>query len=61
MHRHAKYFDHPEVFQTERCTEDFERQLPKDVYISFGDGPRICMGKGFNLLIRTAPEGARVS
>ncbi len=47
MHRHPKYFDDPEVFQPERWTEDFEKQLPRGVYIPFGDGPRICIGKGF--------------
>lgn len=47
MHRHPKYFENPEVFQPERWTEEFEKQLPKGVYIPFGDGPRICIGKGF--------------
>lgn len=47
MHRHPKYFDNPEAFQPERWTEDFEKQLPRGVYIPFGDGPRICIGKGF--------------
>jgi cytochrome P450 len=47
MHRHPKYFENPEVFQPERWTQEFEKQLPKGVYIPFGDGPRICIGKGF--------------
>lgn len=47
MHRHPKYFDHPEAFQPERWTQELEKQLPKGVYIPFGDGPRICIGKGF--------------
>jgi len=47
MHRHPKYFENPEVFQPERWTEELEKQLPKGVYIPFGDGPRICIGKGF--------------
>jgi cytochrome P450 len=47
MHRHPKYFDNPEAFQPERWTEEFEKQLPRGVYIPFGDGPRICIGKGF--------------
>ncbi len=47
MHRHPQYFDNPEVFQPERWTEEFEKQLPRGVYIPFGDGPRVCIGKGF--------------
>jgi len=47
MHRHPKYFENPEAFQPERWTEAFEKQLPRGVYIPFGDGPRICIGKGF--------------
>ncbi|WP_311774212.1 cytochrome P450 [Nostoc sp. UCD121] len=47
MHRHPKYFENPEAFQPERWTQEFEKQLPKGVYIPFGNGPRICIGKGF--------------
>jgi cytochrome P450 len=47
MHRHPKYFDNPEAFQPERWNEDLEKQLPRGVYIPFGDGPRVCIGKGF--------------
>ncbi|ALF56155.1 cytochrome P450 [Nostoc piscinale CENA21] len=47
MHRHPKYFENAEAFQPERWTEELEKQLPKGVYIPFGDGPRICIGKGF--------------
>jgi cytochrome P450 len=47
MHRHPKYFENPESFQPERWIENFEKQLPRGVYIPFGDGPRVCIGKGF--------------
>ncbi|MBE9005624.1 cytochrome P450 [Fortiea sp. LEGE XX443] len=47
MHRHPQYFERPEAFQPERWTEEFEKQLPRGVYIPFGDGPRICIGKSF--------------
>ncbi|MCM1983747.1 cytochrome P450 [Lyngbya confervoides] len=50
MHRSPQYFDQPEVFQPERWENDFERSLPRGVYIPFGDGPRICIGKGFALM-----------
>lgn len=55
MHRNAKYFDDPETFRPERWLENpgeqpLEKRLPKGVYFPFGDGPRICIGKGFALM-----------
>lgn len=50
MHRHPKYFETPELFQPERWENDLEKRLTKGVYIPFGDGPRICIGKGFALM-----------
>lgn len=53
MHRHPKYFDDPETFRPERWENDLERKLPRGVYIPFGDGPRVCIGKGFALMEAT--------
>jgi cytochrome P450 len=50
MHRHSKYFDRPEDFVPERWENDLEKRLPRGVYIPFGDGPRICIGKGFAMM-----------
>lgn len=50
MHRNPRYFEDPEVFKPERWANDLEKQLPRGVYIPFGDGPRICIGKGFALM-----------
>jgi cytochrome P450 len=55
MHRNGKYFDNAEVFQPERWLievdgRSLEKQLPRGVYFPFGDGPRICIGKGFALM-----------
>jgi cytochrome P450 len=50
MHRSPRYFDNPEVFQPERWENDLEKKLPRGVYIPFGDGPRVCIGKGFALM-----------
>jgi cytochrome P450 len=47
MHRNPKYFDLPEEFIPERWENDLEKRLPRGVYIPFGDGPRVCIGKGF--------------
>lgn len=50
MHRSPKYFDNPEEFRPERWENDLEKLLPRGVYIPFGDGPRICIGKGFAMM-----------
>lgn len=55
MHHSPKYFDQPEAFQPERWLETsgeqpLEKRLPQGVYFPFGDGPRICIGKGFALM-----------
>lgn len=46
-HRDPRYFDDPATFRPERWANDLEKQLPRGVYTPFGDGPRICIGKGF--------------
>ncbi|MGB3759251.1 MAG: cytochrome P450, partial [Rivularia sp. (in: cyanobacteria)] len=50
MHRNPKYFDNSEEFIPERWENDLEKRLPRGVYIPFGDGPRICIGKGFAMM-----------
>ncbi|MEM8805956.1 MAG: cytochrome P450 [Cyanobacteria bacterium P01_G01_bin.38] len=47
MHRCDRYFPDPLAFKPERWQDDLEKQLPRGVYIPFGEGPRICIGKGF--------------
>jgi cytochrome P450 len=50
MHRSPRYFDNPETFEPKRWENDLEKKLPRGVYIPFGDGPRVCIGKGFALM-----------
>ncbi len=50
MHRHPKYFENPEKFIPERWEQDLEKQLPKGVYIPFGEGHRICFGQSFGMM-----------
>lgn len=50
MHRDPRYFEHSETFNPDRWANDLEKQIPKGVYIPFGDGPRICIGKGFAMM-----------
>lgn len=47
LHRDPRYFADPEAFCPERWTEDFEKHLPRGLYIPFGHGPRVCIGRGF--------------
>jgi cytochrome P450 len=50
MHHDPRYFDQPEVFNPSRWANDFEKSLPRGVYFPFGDGPRVCIGKGFAMM-----------
>ena len=47
MQHSDNYFAEPLSFKPERWENDMEKQLPKGVYFPFGEGPRICIGKGF--------------
>jgi hypothetical protein len=47
MHCHPQYFEASATFNPERWDNDLEKQLPRDVYFPFSDGPRICIGKSF--------------
>ncbi len=53
MQRSSNYFANPEQFQPERWENNLEKELPKGVYFPFGDGPRICIGKGFAMMEAT--------
>lgn len=50
MHRDPRFFEQPEQFHPERWADGFEQRLPKGVYFPFGDGPRMCIGKGFAMM-----------
>ncbi|MDO9181414.1 MAG: cytochrome P450 [Bacteriovorax sp.] len=47
IHRNAKYYNEPLIFNPERWTKDFEAQLPKHAFVPFGYGPRVCIGQAF--------------
>lgn len=42
-----KYWDKPEVYDPERFIDDSKNDRPKTVFLPFGEGPRICVGKRF--------------
>ncbi|MEM1253478.1 MAG: cytochrome P450 [Cyanobacteria bacterium P01_H01_bin.21] len=65
MQRSDRYFADPLSFKPERWQNDMEKQLPRGVYFPFGEGPRICIGKGFaqmetTLLLATLAQHYRL-
>ncbi len=50
IQRDPRFFDKPEMFRPERFENNFEKQLPRHVYIPFGGGPRFCVGNTFALM-----------
>ncbi|XP_003242904.1 probable cytochrome P450 6a13 isoform X1 [Acyrthosiphon pisum] len=47
LHYDPKYFSDPEVFNPERFSPKEKAMRPNGVYLPFGDGPRLCIGKRF--------------
>jgi cytochrome P450 len=50
LHRRPDYFPEPEKFDPERFTPEREKQLPRNAFLPFGTGSRICIGKHFALM-----------
>jgi cytochrome P450 len=49
LHRHPDFWDEPEAFRPERFSPEQIDARPKHVYVPFGSGSRICIGKHFAL------------
>ncbi|KAG6460625.1 cytochrome P450 6B4 [Manduca sexta] len=47
LQRHPKYFPEPEEFRPERFLGDEKLKVNPHVYMPFGGGPRLCIGKRF--------------
>jgi cytochrome P450 family 6 len=50
LHHDPKYYPDPERFDPERFNENEKKKRHHYVYLPFGEGPRICIGRRFGLL-----------
>ncbi|XP_017882162.1 cytochrome P450 9e2-like [Ceratina calcarata] len=50
IHRDERYYPNPEKFEPERFMGDGKRELNPATYLTFGLGPRMCIGNRFALL-----------
>ena len=51
LHHDKTYYPQPEKFDPDRFTEENINSRPKYTYIPFGEGPRMCIGKGRYLIV----------
>ena len=47
LHRHRDFWREPHAFDPDRFLPEREHELTPGVYMPFGQGPRVCVGKGF--------------
>ena len=50
LHRHPTFYEEPERFDPERFNPARCAQIPKQAYLPFSAGPRICIGNAFAML-----------
>ena len=49
LHRHPRYWKHPDSFEPERFAPEHEADRPRFAYMPFAAGPRHCIGETFAL------------
>jgi cytochrome P450 len=50
MHRRPDFYANPERFDPERWSPEREKQLPKQAYLPFSGGARVCIGNHFAMM-----------
>jgi cytochrome P450 len=50
LHRHPDLWPDPDSFRPERFFGDAEQSIPRDAYLPFGLGPRVCIGARFAMM-----------
>ncbi|XP_031625910.1 cytochrome P450 9e2-like [Contarinia nasturtii] len=50
IHMDPKYYTDPEKFKPERFNQEEQRNRHKETFLTFGEGPRICLGMRFAVL-----------
>lgn len=50
LHRHPRFWDEPARFDPDRFLPERAAGRPRYVYLPFGDGPRVCIGKAFAMM-----------
>jgi cytochrome P450 len=50
LHRNPSYWDDPQAFDPDRFLPERGAARSRFAYLPFGDGPRICIGKGFAMM-----------
>lgn len=50
MHGRSEYFPDPDRFSPERFLPENEKQIPRDAWLPFGGGARVCIGNHFALM-----------
>ena len=51
IHHDPQYFPEPDRFDPERFSEEAKIGRHRFVYLPFGEGPRICIGKYFTTFV----------
>jgi len=49
-HHNPRYFKDPDTFDPDRFLPENEKRLPRQLYIPFGTGPRVCIGQSFAMM-----------
>lgn len=50
MHHSPEYFPEPERFDPDRFSPEREKSIPKNAYLPFATGPRVCIGNHFAMM-----------